>query len=179
MDSPADALLALSNTAAAIADAKDRNLDDDDRSSSLSELEDAGDLLDMDIENIEDEEVADHIEQIDDETVQQNDQDIPLFLPSNLPPQASQEHSMIDGDSEAETERLEDSPDKGKKTFQISPSKLAQTINASDDIRPEIEELTNSQVSSPMTPVADSPLDDLSDVEDVLEESFVIGACRT
>ena len=46
MDSPADALLALSNTAAAIVESN--NVIDDDRSSSLSELEDAPDNIDLD-----------------------------------------------------------------------------------------------------------------------------------
>jgi len=135
MNSAADGLLALSNTAAAIAENNDLP-DDDDRSSSLSELEDAPDNMELE----EDEEEED----------------------------AVQLNNAIDGDSEAETERLEESPDKSRRPFQISPSKLAQSMNAADE-RPEIEELTNSEVSSPMTPVEDSPLQsELSEAEDVL-----------
>lgn len=131
MDTAADGLLALSNTAAAIADGVDTP--DDDRSSSLSELEDAP-------ENIELEADA---------------------TPTNV---------VIDGDSEAETERIDPTPEKLKKTtFQISPSKLAQSITA--DNRPEIEALTNSEVSSPMTPVEDSDLEEeVSENEEVVEE---------
>lgn len=144
MDSPADALLALSNTAAAVADQRDQTAEDDDRSSSLSELENAPE--DMDIEEDEDDEEP------------EEEEDVP------------QENSVLaDGDSEAETERLEESPDKVKRTvFQISPSKLAQSMNAADQ-RPEIEELTNSEPSSPMTPVEASPSDELSDIEDLVE----------
>jgi len=133
MDSAADGLLALSNTAAAIAENNDLQ-EDDDRSSSLSELEDAPDNIEL--EDDEEEEVV-------------------------------QPNHAVDGDSEAETERLEESPDKARRPFQISPSKLAQSINATDE-RPEIEELTNSEVSSPMTPVEDSPpQSELSEAEDL------------
>lgn len=145
MDSPADALLALSNTAAAVADQRDGLPEDDDRSSSLSELENAPE--DMDIEEDE-----------DDDEEPEEEEDTP------------QDNSVLaDGDSEAETERLEESPDKIKRTvFQISPSKLAQSMNAADE-RPEIEELTNSEPSSPMTPVENSPSDELSDIGDLIE----------
>jgi len=149
MDSPADALLALSNTAAAIAHSNERPPDDDDRSSSLSELDDAPDHVDVELpeDNEEDQESA------------------------------VRDTAMLDGDgdSEAETERLEDSPDKTtRKVFQISPSKLAQTMTASDDIRPEIEELTNSEASSPITPPADSPLEELSEAEDLEEPASAL-----
>lgn len=142
MDSPADALLALSNTAAAIADQNNPPPEDDDRSSSLSELENAPEDIDIDDDDDEPEE--------EEETPQDNS-------------------LLADGDSEAETERLEDSPDKTKRTvFQISPSKLVQSMNAADE-RPEIEELTNSEASSPMTPVEASPSEELSDIEDLVE----------
>lgn len=148
MDNPADALLALSNTAAAIAESN--AVIDDDRSSSLSELEDAPDNIELD-----DDADADG----SDDGVDEEEEEV-------LPPIPNAH--INDGDSEAETERLEDSPDKSKRSaFQISPSKLVQTMTASDDIRPEIEELTNSDISSPMTPVEDSPLEDLSDPEDI------------
>ncbi|KAK5940430.1 hypothetical protein PMZ80_006845 [Knufia obscura] len=152
MDSPADALLALSNTAAAIADSNEQPHEDDDRSSSLSELE-----IDDAPDNVE---MRDDDEGDDEDEEEDQDQEEPVI----------QDTTMVDGDSEAETERLEESPDKTtKKVFQISPSKLAQTMTASDDVRPEIEELTNSGASSPITPPEDSPLDDLSEAEDLEE----------
>lgn len=127
MDSAADGLLALSNTVAAIAVDNSLPNDDDDRSSSLTELEDAED---------EEEEIV-------------------------------QVNNAMDGDSEAETERLEESPDKSKRAFQLSPSKLAQSVNVADE-RPEIEELTNSEASSPITPIEESPLQsELSEAEDM------------
>lgn len=114
MDTAADGLLALSSLAAATADNVD--LRDDDRSSSLSELDDAPDIPDL--------------------------EETPVAEP-------------IDPDSEAETERIDESPDKLKrKPFGISPSKLAQSITANE--RPEIEALTDSAVSSPMSPLEDS-----------------------
>lgn len=144
MDSPAGALLALSNTAAAIADQNNDPPEEDDRSSSLSELENAPEDIDIEEED-EDEEP---------EEEEETPQDISV---------------LADGDSEAETERLEESPDKIKRNvFQISPSKLAQSMNAADE-RPEIEELTNSEPSSPMTPVEASPSDELSEIEDMVE----------
>jgi len=142
MDSPADALLALSNTAAAIADSNERQAEDDDRSSSLSELDDAPDNVELQEDN-------------------KNGQDTTML--------------DGDGDSEAETERLDESPDKTtRKVFQLSPSKLAQTMTASDDIRPEIEELTNSEASSPITPPVESPLEELSEAEDLEEPASAL-----
>ena len=67
--------------------------EDDDRSSSLSELEDDGqDTIDS---------------------------------------EAAGQTSAVEGDSEAETERLEESPDKAaqKKALGTTPSKLAQTVH--------------------------------------------------
>lgn len=144
MDSPADALLALSNTAAAIADHNNGPPEEDDRSSSLSELENAPEDI--------------GIEEEDEDEEQEEEEEV------------SQENRMlVDGDSEAETERLDESPDKTKRTvFQISPSKLVQSMNVADE-RPEIEELTNSEASSPITPVEGSPSDELSDIEDLVE----------
>lgn len=114
MDTAADGLLALSNLAAATAERVD--LQDDDRSSSLSEL------------------------------------DEPLEIPELEEATAM---DQIDGDSEAETERIEESPDKlRKKPFGISPSKLVQSMTA--DERPEIEALTDSAVSSPISPLDES-----------------------
>lgn len=125
MDSAVDSLLALSNTAVALA-AADQQEADDDRSSSLSELdEDEPDNLDSD----------------------------PPEMPSGM-----------EGDSEAETERLEASPDKAphRKPFGISPSKLAQSVHV--DERPEIESLTDSAISSPISSREASPdIDGLSD----------------
>ena len=105
MDSAADSLLALSNTAVALAEEEDVE-EEDDRSSSLSELED-------DAPDTVDSEVAGPV-------------------------------SGVDADSEAETERLEESPDKAtpKKAPGTTPSKLAQTAHVDD--RPEIESLTDS-----------------------------------
>ncbi|KIV85889.1 hypothetical protein PV11_01541 [Exophiala sideris] len=129
MDSAADSLLALSNTVAAIA-AHDDPLSDDDRSSSLSELDDNLDDVEGEEEDVE-------------------------------PAKAT------DADSEAETERLQVTPEGlVKKTpFEISPSKLAQRADV--DMRPEIESLTESLVSSPISSHGDSDLDDaLSDAPD-------------
>lgn len=167
MDSPADALLALSNTAAAIAESNEPPIEEDDRSSSLSELEDAPDNVELDGEA--DEEEDDNEEEEAEEEEDDEDEDNEDDEDEDEDRHMTQTHIITDGDSEAETERLEESPDKAKKVFQISPSKLAQTMNASDDVRPEIEELTNSEASSPMTPVQDSPLDELSEAEDVEE----------
>lgn len=155
MDSAADGLLALSNTAAAIVE--DHEIpDDDDRSSSLSELEDAPDNMGMDVEE---EEEDDDEEEDEDGIVLQN--------------------TLVEGDSEAETERLDESPDKVKRPFQISPSKLAHSMTVTDE-RPEIEELTNSDVSSPMTPVEDSPLQsELSEAEDVPNPLDILSQAAT
>ncbi|KIW23185.1 uncharacterized protein PV07_11405 [Cladophialophora immunda] len=111
MDSAADSLLALSNTAVAYAP-KDEPLSDDDRSSSLSELDD--DLEDGEEEDMEAAVVA-------------------------------------DVDSEAETERLQATPENlaRKKPLEISPSKLSQRQDI--DMRPEIESFTESPVSSPIS----------------------------
>ena len=131
MDSAADSLLALSNTAAAIA-AHDDPLSDDDRSSSLSELD----------ENLDDAE----------------DEDIELPRPADV-------------DSEAETERLQVTPEGlvKKNPFQVSPSKLAQRADV--DMRPEIESLTESPVSSPISSHADSDIAaELSDAPDADDE---------
>ncbi len=105
MDSAADSLLALSNTAVALAE--EEQVDhDDDRSSSLSELEDDG--------------------------------------PDTMDSEAAGQVSGVEADSEAETERLEESPDKTaqKKALGTTPSKLAQATHVDD--RPEIESLTDS-----------------------------------
>lgn len=131
MDSAADSLLALSNTAAAIA-ANDEPLSDDDRSSSLSELDD-------NLEDVEEEEM--------------------------------EAQRPGDVDSEAETERLQVTPDGvvKKKPFEVSPSKLVQREDV--DMRPEIESLTGSPVSSPISSHADSDLDgELSDAPEAEDE---------
>lgn len=138
MDSAADSLLALSTTATAIAD--NEPLSEDDRSSSLSELED-------DLEDEEEREIE--------------------------PPAA-------DGDSEAETERLQVTPENlaRKKLFEVTPSKLAQRQDI--DMRPEIESLTESPVSSPISSHADSDhdggLSDGADVDDEPEPEPQMGA---
>jgi hypothetical protein len=160
MDSAADSLLALSTLASA-ADATGLR-DDDDRSSSLSELDgelddegadDAGEDADDDIDEDEEEE-----EEMDE-----------------APRDDSPTRGVIgDGESEAETERLEESPDKleRKKSFIATPSKLAQPIlvNHSPNERPEIESLTESAISSPISSHDDSD-DDLSDVPADNEET--------
>ncbi|KAL6244491.1 hypothetical protein RBB50_008733 [Rhinocladiella similis] len=131
MDSAADSLLALSNTAVAIA-ADNEPLSDDDRSSSLSELDD----------NLEDGE----------------EEEMEAQLPGDV-------------DSEAETERLQVTPEGlvKKKPFEVSPSKLAQREDV--DMRPEIESLTGSPVSSPISSHADSDLDgELSDAPEAEDE---------
>lgn len=151
MDDPADALLALSNTAAAI---DERLPEEDERSSSLSELDDAADNVELE-DDLSDEEEDENADEEPDEEEEDEDEEESGTVPVMT-------DDIPDGESEAETERLEESPDKGKKSaFQISPSKLAQTVNASDDVRPEIEELTDD-ASSPMTPVEDQD----SDIED-------------
>ena len=135
MDSAADSLLALSNTAAAIVAQQDPP-SDDDRSSSLSELDD-------------------NLEEDDEEG-----EDMEIDLPAPL-----------DGDSEAETERLQVTPDNlnRKKPFEISPSKLANRQDV--DMRPEIESLTESGVSSPISSHDDSEIEGpLSDGPDPDEE---------
>ncbi|KIX98774.1 uncharacterized protein Z520_05235 [Fonsecaea multimorphosa CBS 102226] len=132
MDSAADSLLALSNTAVAYA-AKDGPLSDDDRSSSLSELED-------DLEDGEEE-------------------DIEAALPAEV-------------DSEAETERLQVTPDNlaRKKPLEISPSKLSQRQDI--DMRPEIESFTESPVSSPISSHHESDHEEgISDGQDADEEA--------
>ncbi|KIX01579.1 uncharacterized protein Z518_09305 [Rhinocladiella mackenziei CBS 650.93] len=131
MDSAADSLLALSNTAAAIA-AHGETPSDDDRSSSLSELD----------ENLEDGEDGD-----------------------------MEPAGAADGDSEAETERLQVTPENlaKQKPFQISPSKLAHRKDV--DMRPEIESITESAVSSPISSHGDSEIDAvLSDGPEADEE---------
>ena len=125
MDSAADSLLALSNTAVALAEEEEGD-QDDDRSSSLSELEDEG--------------------------------------PENMDSEAAGQMSGVEADSEAETERLEESPDKAshKKAFGITPSKLAQSAHV--DERPEIESLTDSDTDGELlTPL---PSDDESENSD-------------
>lgn len=168
MDSAADSLLALSTTAAALADAE-RPQDEDDRSSSLSELEgeldeediddgadEAGDEADPDIDADAD---ADLDVDDDDEELEDGDEDEEINETPNR-------QGLADGDSEAETERLEESPDKlnRRKSFVATPSKLAQPIqmNHSPNERPEIESLTDSAISSPISSNDDSD-DDLSD----------------
>jgi hypothetical protein len=169
MDSAADSLLALSTTATALAEAEQQLQDDDDRSSSLSELE--GELADEELSDIGDDggdeaEIdidgdADELEEGDEE-VESND--------------TPNRHGPADGDSEAETERLEESPDKlnRRKSFIATPSKLAQPLqmNHSPNERPEIESLTDSAVSSPISSNSDSD-DDLSDVPAENEEEEV------
>ncbi|KAL2444694.1 hypothetical protein ABEF95_017153 [Exophiala dermatitidis] len=119
MDSAADSLLALSNVATATA-AKEEPISDDDRSSSLSELDD-------------------NLDDVEDEAIQ--------------PAKASEV------DSEAETERLQVTPDNldRKKPLQISPSKLAHREDV--DMRPEIESITESAVSSPISSHPDSEIE--------------------
>lgn len=131
MDSAADGLLALATLASGPVANQSVTAQDDDRSSSLSDLDDG--LDDIEVGVVGADPVADDEE-----------------------------------DSEAETERLEISPDKHtRKKLQISPSKLVQTTTV--DGRPEIEELTDSEASSPMTPVGESPTDELSEAEDIEE----------
>jgi hypothetical protein len=157
MDSAADSLLALSNTAAALREGT-LPQDDDDRSSSLSELD--GELEEDGVEDedddLNDDEEADDDEAGDDEDVEGTAQE---DTPSRQVP--------ADVDSEAETERLEESPDKlgRKKSFIATPSKLAQplVVNHSPNERPEIESLTESPMSSPVSSRSDSD-DELSDV---------------
>ena len=131
MDSAADSLLALSETAAALS-AVEEPENEDDRSSSLSDLDDD-----------DDEDLADE--------------------PTPIP-------ALPDGDSEAETERLEESPDKiARRTATgTTPSKLAQISHV--DERPEIESLTDSGISSPISTGADS--DELSEAEDNEQEQL-------
>lgn len=64
-----------------------------------------------------------------------------------------------DGDSEAETERLQVTPENlaRKKPFEISPSKLVHREDV--DMRPEIESLTESAVSTPISSHGDSEPD--------------------
>ncbi|KPI45365.1 Transcriptional regulatory protein DEP1 [Cyphellophora attinorum] len=160
MDSAADSLLALSTTATALAEAEQQLQDDDDRSSSLSELE--GDLDDEELSDVGDD-AGDEAEidiDGDDDELEEGDEEIQ----SNDTPNR---HAAADGDSEAETERLEESPDKlnRRKSFIATPSKLAQPLqmNHSPNERPEIESLTDSAVSSPISTNSESD-DDLSDV---------------
>ncbi|EXJ88386.1 hypothetical protein A1O1_05316 [Capronia coronata CBS 617.96] len=137
MDSAADSLIALSNVATATT-AKNEPLSDDDRSSSLSELDD-------DLDDVEDEVV--------------------------------QPVGAAEGDSEAETERLQVTPDKlaRKQPLQISPSKLAHRLDI--DMRPEIESITESPVSSPISSHHDSEIEDGADVEaEVQTEQEVVRA---
>ncbi|KIW91993.1 uncharacterized protein Z519_06975 [Cladophialophora bantiana CBS 173.52] len=131
MNSAADSLLALSNTAVAYA-AKDGPLSDDDRSSSLSELDD-------DLEDGEEE-------------------DIEAAAPADV-------------DSEAETERLQATPENlaRRNPPEISPSKLSQRQDI--DMRPEIESFTESPVSSPISSHHDSDHEEgISDGQDADEE---------
>lgn len=77
----------------------------------------------------------------------------------------------IDADSEAETERLQITPENlaRKKPFEISPSKLAHRQDV--DMRPEIESLTESSITSPISSHADSDIDGiLSDPPEVEED---------
>lgn len=122
MDSAADSLIALSNVATATSNAQNNEpISDDDRSSSLSELDD-------------------NLEDVEDEVVE------PV--------------GTAEGDSEAETERLQVTPDNlaRKKPLDISPSKLAHREDV--DMRPEIESLTESPVSSPISSHPDSEIED-------------------
>ena len=133
MDLAADSLLALSNTAVALATKEDPLTDDDGSStSSLSELDD-------ELEDLEEEEA----------------EPIP----------------QTDADSEAETERLQITPESAtkRKPFEISPSKLSQRQDI--DLRPEIESLTESAVSSPISSHDDSENEEeLSDGREGEEE---------
>ncbi|ETN37281.1 uncharacterized protein HMPREF1541_08272 [Cyphellophora europaea CBS 101466] len=153
MDSAADSLLALSTLATA-ANAPVTQ-EDDNRSSSLSELDgelddegpdEAGDDADDDIDD-------------DDEDDDEDMDDAPQNETPDRP-------TVADNDSEAETERLEESPDKPghRKSFVATPSKLAKPVllNHSPNERPEIESLTESAISSPISSHDDSD-DDLSD----------------
>ncbi|EXJ74149.1 uncharacterized protein A1O5_02443 [Cladophialophora psammophila CBS 110553] len=136
MNSAADSLLALSNTAVAYA-AKDGPLSDDDRSSSLSELDD-------DLEDGEEE-------------------DIEAAVPADV-------------DSEAETERLQATPENlaRRNPPEISPSKLSQRQDI--DMRPEIESFTESPVSSPISSHHDSDHEEgISDGQDADEEAHEAG----
>ncbi|OAG39392.1 hypothetical protein AYO21_06408 [Fonsecaea monophora] len=137
MDSAADSLLALSNTAVAYA-AKDTPLSDDDRSSSLSELDD-------DLEDGEEEDIEAAV--------------------------------AADVDSEAETERLQATPENlaRKKPPEISPSKLSQRQDI--DMRPEIESFTESPVSSPISSHHESDHEEgLSEGHDADEEAPEVAA---
>ena len=165
MDSAADSLLALSTTAVALAEAE-QPPDDDTRSSSLSELE--VDLEEDDIDEIGDE--AEQDADADADAEGEDDDDL------EDPDEEEEDEDEIDDtpnrqgagevDSEAETERLEDSPEKlnRRKSFIATPSKLAQPIqmNHSPNERPEIESLTDSAISSPISSNEDSD-DELSD----------------
>lgn len=85
--------------------------------------------------------------------------------------QESEPVAAIDGDSEAETERLQITPENlaRKKPFEISPSKLAHRQDV--DMRPEIESLTESSITSPISSHADSDLDGiLSDPPEVEDD---------
>lgn len=163
----ADALLALSNTAAAV---DERIPEDDDRSSSLSELGEAPDNVELEDDLSDEDEDEDETaeQELDPEADDEDDEEEPENIPVTT-------DDLQDGESEAETERLEESPDKAKKSaFQISPSKLAQTMNASDDVRPEIEELTDD-ASSPL----EDPDSDIEDVEDADNPLNLLSAAAT
>ncbi|EXJ78286.1 hypothetical protein A1O3_09447 [Capronia epimyces CBS 606.96] len=126
MDSAADSLLALSNVAT-VTTGHNEPVSDDDRSSSLSELDD-------NLDDVEDE--------------------------------GTQPVKVTEVDSEAETERLQVTPDNltRKQPLQISPSKLAHREDV--DMRPEIESLTESAMSSPISSHPDSEIEGgLSDGE--------------
>ena len=85
-----------------------------------------------------------------------------------------------DADSEAETERLQVTPENlaRRKPFEISPSKLAQRQDV--EMRPEFESLTESPVSSPISSHAGSDVDeglsDGPDADEEVQEDMVVDA---
>jgi hypothetical protein len=162
--SAADSLLALSNNAAAlVADqqppAADDSLSADEPLSGDDALSDDDDLSPL--SEVDEELYAGYEEILDQKSKQPEDPVHPA-----------------DADSEAETERLQVTPENlaKKKPFEISPSKLSQRQDV--DMRPEIESLTESPVSSPISSNPDSdndePLSDGPDVEEDNAEEIVV-----
>ena len=139
MDAAAEAFLAAAQNEAALAAEKDQT-SEDDRSSSLSEIED---LLDS---------------------------------PSGqlLPVQPA---ATGDNDSEAETERIDDSPDKllAQRKLATSSSKLGHSIPMEDDM--QADAFSDSAISSPLPSDEGSLNDELDDedlaVDDTKDDSGV------
>jgi hypothetical protein len=134
MEATAEAFLAAAQSDVALAIEKDQT-SDDDRSSSLSDIDDGLDSPDSQLLSVH--------------------------------PTA-----IGDNDSEAETERIEDSPEKMlvQKKLTASPSRLGHSIAIGEDLEPEI--FSDSAISSPL-PSDEGSLNEELEEEDLANENSI------